>query len=184
MNKTTFVFIGGSLFGIIGAFAIIKSTSAPDLTENILNDQVQKTELQPKKIQSPQHSIESMSNMDRLDSKIPSNTDMSNMPNIQADQTNQVSHSNNSNSGTAAEQIAITTTPEAIPVIPPTTEQVEQYDDIDNLITSAVNNPNIKLHYLIKKADSLTIEQRKILTQRAIVMLERGELNIDQFASK
>ncbi len=185
MNKTTFVFIGGSLFGIISAFAIIKSTSVSELTENSVDAQNQVTEFQPKKIQTSQHTMESMSDMDRLDSKLPVNTDTSSISTMhQPAPSNPVSDNNPANSNATVQNTVTTIPADAIPVIQPTTEQVQHYDDIDKLISSAVNNPTIKLHYLIKKADSLTIEQRKVLTQRAIAMLESGELDINQFASK
>jgi len=72
----------------------------------------------------------------------------------------------------------------AMPATPPTPAQIEQYNLIETELYNSANNSDISLTRLIQQADSLTREQRNALTQRAMDMIKRGELNADQFGGK
>lgn len=66
--------------------------------------------------------------------------------------------------------------------IPPTPQQVEQYESIKSRLAEAANNHTISLAELVRLGDQLTTEQKMELSAQAIDMINRGELNMNQFA--
>ncbi len=185
MNKSIYLFIGGSLFGVVSAFAIIKSTSnteqfvqTPATTSVNANTPPMKVitaKMQAEQMQSSSEPPETMQDMSvRVEQE-------SNTTTMSAPMTEQTTMIPNSTPVTTNKPIT-TTQIAAMPVEQPTEQQVQQYDNIEEIISSAANNPNMNLKHLIKKADKLTIQQRNILTQKAIAMLKSGELSIEQFS--
>ncbi len=185
MNKSIYLFIGGSLFGVVSAFAIIKSTSnteqlvqTPATTSVNANTQPMKVitaKMQAEQMQDSSKPLENMSDMamrvqqENTAPMAEQATMMSNNPAI-------------ANAPAVTKKPIKSTQITALPAEQPTTQQLQQYDDIEKIISSAANNPGMKLKHLIKKADKLTIQQRNILTQKAIAMLKSGELSIEQFS--
>lgn len=67
---------------------------------------------------------------------------------------------------------------------PPTAEQIEHYHDIENRLYAAVNDTSADLSELLIMADKLTFSQRNELTSKAMQMIQRGELTVQQFSRK
>jgi len=189
MKKTIYLFIGGSLFGAIAAFAIVNLATNNGQISPIAkaknNVKIQTVKL-PKSSGEPS---ESMSDMQVRLSQQPGMDGMVDMQNVPQDSMQNDSAAENAvDEGKAeAQTVQPQTTqkaPTAVAAIPPTTEQIQQYNDIDKIISTAANNPKIKLHDIIRKSNNLTIQQRNQLTQKTIDMLSRGELSIDQFSDR
>ena len=187
MNKSIYMFIGGSLFGVVAAVTLIKSNyDTPQQTPAVAQPTGMKVitaKMQADQMQQSAKPMESMSDMQVRLSQQDDEQDMMSMQNNQ-----QAAMANEENSAPAqatkfATQLKNTTTVK-VPVIPPTEDQVKQYQDMDNIIRTAANNPKVNLSELIERADNLTIEQRNQLTKTALGMLDRGELSIEQFAKK
>lgn len=183
MKKPIYMFIGGSLFGVVAAVAIIKSTTtteqvSPIATTNT-NAKVITAKMQVEQMNSSDMPMESLSDMQVRLSQQPGTQgqDMMNMQNSNMEEAASSKTEIKPTQQVQQKQVA------SIPATPPTTEQVQQYKDIEKTITSAVNNPKIKLSDLIRQSSSLTIQQRTQLTQKAMDMINRGELSIDQFAN-
>lgn len=183
MKKSIYMFIGGSLFGVVAAVAIIKSTSnteqvSPIATTNT-NAKVITAKMQAEQMNSSDMPMESLSDMQVRLSQQPGTQgqDMMDMQNNNMEKEVVSKPETKSTQQGQQKQIA------SVPATPPTTEQVQQYKDIEKTISSAVNNPKIKLSDLIRQSDSLTIQQRTQLTQKAMDMINRGELSIEQFAN-
>ena len=183
MKKPIYMFIGGSLFGVVAAVAIIKSTTTTEQVNPIAttntNAKVITAKMQAEQMKSSDMPMESLSDMQVRLSQQPGTQgqDMMNMQNSNMEEAASSETEIKSTQQVQQKQIA------SIPATPPTTEQVQQYNDIEKTITSAVNNPRIKLSDLIRQSSSLTIQQRTQLTQKAMDMINRGELNIEQFAN-
>ena len=185
MKKTIYLFIGGSLFGAIAAFAIVNLVTNNEplqpVAEAKKNVIIQTVKL-PK---SPAETSESMSDMQVRLSQEAGMDGMMDMQNIPQDNMQNDAAAENAVAEAENETAQIQTAPAAptaIAAIPPTTEQIKQYNDIEKIISTAANNPKIKLHDIIRKSSNLTIQQRNQLTQKTIDMLSRGELSIDQFS--
>lgn len=187
MKKSIYMFIGGSLFGVIAAVTIIKSSNptqnqAPVAATNP-NVKIITAKMQEAEMKNSAMPVESMSDMQvRL-------SQQANRQGMDAMQEN--TSTSNPETGTTPEAKTeklstqkITQNTVTLPATPPSEQQVQQYHEIDSIIRTAVNNPKVNLAGLIEKADNLTIEQRNQLTQKTLGMLNRGELTIDQFANK
>ncbi|VAW98369.1 hypothetical protein MNBD_GAMMA22-2470 [hydrothermal vent metagenome] len=186
MNKSIYLFIGGSLFGVVSAFAIIKSTSnteqlvqTPPATTSA-NANTQPVKVITAKMQAEQMSASSgaLETMSDMAVRVEQNTKASTMSEPMSEQTATMP----ANATAATIKPIATAQLTALPAEQPSPEQVEQYNDIEEIISSAANNPSMKLKHLIKIADKLTIQQRNILTQKAVAMLKSGELSIEQFS--
>ena len=184
MNKSIYLFIGGTLFGVIAAFAIVKSTSNTEQAVVALPTNTSDMPIRTVKMQQ-----EAMQNGDMEESASDMQVRLSQQPGTQGmmDVQNTLQTETSTSKDVIASEKSITQPQQHVakaPVIPPNEEQVTQYNDMDQIISSAANNPNIKLVDLIRKSDSLTIEQRNRLTQKTLDMLNRGELTVEQFAKK
>ena len=185
MNKSIYLFIGGSLFGVIAALAIVKSTTDPEQAVVAIPTDTSNIKVRTVKMQ-----VEAMQNGEVEESPSDMQVRLSQQPGTQG----MMDMQNNAQTEMATTKEAITpeknmASPQQqhvakAPVIPPNDVQITQYNDMDQIISSAANNPNIKLVDLIRQSDSLTIEQRNILTQKTLDMLSRGELTVEQFANK
>lgn len=187
MKKSIYMFIGGSLFGVVAAVTIIKSTNQPQQATPVAatspNVKIITAKMQEAQMQKSGTAMESMSDMQVRLSQQADEQDMMAMRNNVATatpETNITQPGKAKNIGTQEKNKNTV----ALPVILPSEQQVQQYQEINNIIRTAVNNPKINLSELIEKADNLTIEQRNQLTQKTLGMLDRGELSIDQFAKK
>ena len=185
MKKSIYMFIGGSLFGVIAAVAIVKSTSNTEqinpTVATTTNAKIVTAKMQAEQMKNSEASSESLSDMQVRLSQQPGTQGMMEMQNSAQTTmpTNDNQETDIAKTTVSHQQKQVMTTPSN----PPTEIQVQQYQDIEKTISSAVNNPKIKLSDLIRKADSLTIQQRNQLTQKAMGMLDRGELTIEQFAN-
>ena len=189
MKKSIYMFIGGSLFGVVAAITIVKYNSGPQQTEAVALQPTANPEAKiitakmQEQMQKSGQPLESEADMQvRVQQEAAIKNMMGMQGNDQAEATMPAAESNKQ----ALSQVAKPKKQSkvAAPVIPPTEEQVEQYQAINKVIRSAANNPKVNLSDLIKKADSLTIEQRNQLTKQTLGMLDRGELSIEQFANK
>ncbi|MCW8899538.1 MAG: septin family protein [Gammaproteobacteria bacterium] len=186
MKKSIYMFIGGSLFGLIAAVIIVKSSShteqnTPKITSTT-SAKIVTAKMQAEQMQNSDAPMESMSDMQVRLSQQPGTQGMLEMEaNAQSPESTEDIPQTNLTTTTQSQPQQKSVM--AAPAIPPTAEQVQQYHDIDNVIMSAANNPQVKLVDLIRKADTLTIQQRNQLTQKTMGMLDRGELNIEQFAN-
>jgi len=66
--------------------------------------------------------------------------------------------------------------------VPPSTEQIEQYNIIQSRLYEAANNHQVALGELVKLGAGLTPAQRAALTREALEMIKRGELKAEQFS--
>ena len=185
MNKSIYLFIGGSLFGVIAALAIVKSTTDPEqavvaMPANTSNMTIRTVKMQQEAIQNGEVE-ESPSDMQVRLSQQPGTQGMMEM------QSNAQTEMASTEEAIAPEKSMAAPQQQHVakaPIIQPTEQQVTQYNDMDQIISSAASDKNIKLVDLIRQSDSLTIEQRNILTQKTLDMLSRGELTVEQFAKK
>lgn len=182
MNKSIYLFIGGSLFGVIAALAIVKSTTDTEQTEMVQPQTTTKMKVLTAKMQAENMSDESLSDMQVRLVQQAGNQGMMEAQN----EAPTLMPENNENQTMPIPQMAKTQQQKpvvTVPAVPPTTEQVQQYEDMEKIIAAAMNNPKIKLDDLLRQSDSLTIQQRNELTQKTMDMINRGELKIEQFAS-
>ncbi len=63
----------------------------------------------------------------------------------------------------------------------PSATQVEKYNSIQNTLNDAKSDSSTSLTALIQQAHELTPTQREELTQQAVEMIKRGELQPEQF---
>ena len=74
-----------------------------------------------------------------------------------------------------------TQTPAAIQ---PTPDQIDQYHSLQEKLHGAAYDQSVILTELVVEAKGLTQEQRQALTDQAMEMIERGELQAEQFINQ
>lgn len=176
MKKSIYLFIGGSLFGVIVAVAVFKTSTNTNQTIAITPPNTTGMKVVTAKMQVANMPTESMSDMQVRLSQLPENKGMMDSNAMMSENPETVKPIPQQNTA-PQENIS------SGPITQPTDKQIQQYDQMEKIIASAVNNPKIKLTDLLRQSDTLTIQQRTKLTQKAMDMINRGELNIEQFAS-
>lgn len=192
MNNSILMLAAGAVIGVAGTLLV--STSQTTQTHAILSSENSDINIQLDKIASTLESLNTTTA--DLQNLVQKYTYV--MPSIPTGNTNTAQTAvtveeknidNNDNSAYASiidqlQDDQKSNTPkiqQTIEATPPTQVQVEEYHSIETRLYAAANNKSANLSQLLQDADQLTPAQRRDLTNKAMQMIQNGEISPTQF---